>query len=243
MKYNLSYKLYGERAVLIEWPQEISENILKDVLSFKLKIEKFNLKQILEVKQSYCSLLVIYDFCIENLKPEISTIKKIYDKKSEAEELSFRQWVIPVCYDDVLGLDLEELAEQKKMSKSEIIQLHSESIYTTYFIGFLPGFLYLGGLNERLNTPRKSTPRLQVEKGAVAIGGNQTGIYPMASPGGWNIIGNTPVSLFDIDKKLPCFVKPGDKIKFKPVSLEEYNGIKALVEAGLYQVESKEVYG
>lgn len=243
MAYNLSFKPYGKHAVLVEWAQEINENILLDVISFKSKIEKSNIKQILEIKQSYCSLLVIYDFETKDLNAEISTIKKIYNDKIRLKKLNFRQWIIPVCYDDVFGIDLESLSLEKKMLKSEIIKLHSEAVYTTYFIGFLPGFLYLGGLDKQLHAPRKSTPRLQIEKGAVAIGGNQTGIYPMTSPGGWNIIGNTPVSLFDVHKNPPCFVSPGDKIKFKPVSISEYNDIKLLVEAGVYQVESEVLHG
>ncbi|MBD0822972.1 5-oxoprolinase subunit PxpB [Aestuariibaculum marinum] len=239
MTYNLAYKPYGERAILIEWPQEINENILRDVLDFKSKIEKLCLKQILEIKQSYCSLLVVYGFVLKNYDLEVSTINKIYNTEIEAIEQNFRQWIIPVCYDDAFGIDLSELSLEKNMSKSEIIDLHSAVVYTTYFVGFLPGFLYLGGLDGKLHTPRKSTPRLQIEKGAVAIGGNQTGIYPMASPGGWNVIGNTPVSLFDVNKKSPCFVAPGDRIKFKPISINEYHDIKVLIDAGVYQMESE----
>ena len=103
----------------------------------------------------------------------------------------------------------------------------------------MPGFLYLGGLDERLHFPRKSTPRLQIEKGAVAIGGSHTGIYPSSSPGGWNIIGNTPISLFNASQDEPCFVQSGDKIQFIPIGLKEYQDISTLVEARVYQLESE----
>ncbi|GAA4303811.1 5-oxoprolinase subunit PxpB [Aestuariibaculum suncheonense] len=239
MAYNLSYKPYGERAIFIEWPAIIDEEILRDVLSFKHKIEKLNIKSLLEIRQSYNSLLVVYGFVEINFKAEIETINKIYSKSESAISLDLMQWTIPVCYEEEFGIDLEELSGLKNVTKSQIIEWHSQSIYTVYFIGFLPGFLYLGGLDKRLHTPRKSTPRLQIRKGSVAIGGSQTGIYPMASPGGWNVIGNTPVTLFDATKQSPCFVKPGDKVRFKPVSLDEYKSIKILVEAGVYQIESE----
>ena len=151
-------------------------------------------------------------------------------------------WKIPVCYDAVFGIDLEAISKEKNLSKEEIIKRHSQAIYTVYFIGFLPGFLYLGGLDESLHVPRKSTPRLQIEKGAVAIGGNQTGVYPTESPGGWNIIGNSPIEFFNPKLETPCFAKAGDKISFKPITIQEFKTIKILVEAGVYQIESEVLY-
>ena len=134
---------------------------------------------------------------------------------------------------------MEVVSKEKKLSKEVIIKRHSQAVYTVYFIGFLPGFLYLGGLDKSLYMPRKSTPRLQIEKGAVAIGGNQTGVYPSASPGGWNIIGNPPIAFFNPKLKTSCFAKPGDRLVFKPVSLKEYENIKILVDSGVYQLESE----
>jgi inhibitor of KinA len=148
-----------------------------------------------------------------------------------------------VCYDSIFGLDLIEISKQKGMSEDAIIKLHSQTFYTVYFIGFLPGFLYLGGLDEKLYFPRKETPRLKVEKGAVAIGGKQTGVYPNISPGGWQIIGNSPISFFDSSKGEPCFAKSGDKIEFYAISKEKYDDIKALVDAGVYQLESEVIDG
>ena len=101
----------------------------------------------------------------------------------------------------------------------------------------------MGGLDERLHIARKQTPRLTIEKGAVAIGGQQTGVYPSESPGGWNVIGNTPISFFDVNKKVPCFASLGDRIVFKPITLKEYNHVKILVEAGVYQMESEVIDG
>ena len=139
-------------------------------------------------------------------------------------------------------MDLDEISKEKGLTKQEIIQLHSETIYTVYFIGFLPGFLYLGGLDESLHMPRKSSPRLQIIKGAVAIGENQTGVYPSSSPGGWNIIGNSPINFFDVTKDKPCFAKAGDKIQFRSISYKQHSDLTVLVKEAVYQIESEVLY-
>ena len=196
MSFNLRYKQFGERSILIEWPALIDENILKDIIRFKDEIYKKNTKVIVELKSAYNSLLIIYDSICRNFENEVKTLKKLYKTLDFKYDIMSKTWKIPVCYDAVFGIDLEAISKEKKLSKSDIISRHSQTIYTVYFIGFLPGFLYLGGLDETLNMPRKSSPRLKVQKGAVAIGGKQTGVYPCESPGGWNIIGNTPVFIF-----------------------------------------------
>ena len=239
MSYKLTYKSYGERAILIEWPQEIHADILNDILVLKENILNSNLKSLLYLKPSYNSLLVVYKNTISDLKREISNIDNVYSAKNNRKKEISHLWKVPVCYDPVFGIDLEHLSEEKNMSKSEIIALHSQSIYTVYFIGFLPGFLYLGGLPDELEIPRKSTPRLAVEKGAVAIGGNQTGVYPNSSPGGWHIIGNSPIDFFNINRNKPCFAKAGDKIQFYPISLKQHHDIKVLSDADVYMIESE----
>lgn len=238
-QYKLTYKPYGAHSILIEWPTEIHSDILNDVLCFKQIIENKYIKEKVQVKSAYNSLLIVYVLGINNIYDEISTLKSAYETMSGFNESTFRRWNIPVCYDDEFGIDLDEISRRNNISKSNIIRLHSTSIYTVYFIGFLPGFLYLGGLKKELHIPRKSTPRLAVEKGAVAIGGNQTGVYPNASPGGWNIIGNTPIDFFDVNLNPPCFAKAGDQIQFYPISRKAYSVIKKLVDAGVYQLESE----
>ena len=138
---------------------------------------------------------------------------------------------------------MDEISIKKNLSKQKIIALHAQAIYTVYFIGFLPGFLYLGGLDPALNFPRKQIPRLQIKKGAVGIGGVQTGVYPTQSPGGWNIIGNSPISFFNASNKIPCFAKAGDKIQFYTISLKKHKEITALVKAELFQLESEVLHG
>lgn len=243
MAFKLIYKPFGECAILIEWPHNIDENILKDILVFKTKIDNKNIEQILELKTAYNSLLIIYNSFCRNYENEVDILKNIYISPDFKTDILSNSWKIPVCYDEEFGLDLELISKEKSISKKDIIKRHSEAIYTVYFIGFLPGFLYLGGLDETLHIPRKSTPRLHIEKGAVAIGGNQTGVYPNESPGGWNIIGNTPINFFDVSKDSPCFAKAGDQIQFYAVSLKEYQDIKTLVNANVYQLESEVIDG
>lgn len=239
MDFELTYRPFSERSILIEWPQEISESILEDVLLFKKSISNSSIKSILQINNSYNSLLISYSITIDNVNDEILTLKSHYLNRKVTKKSTTTLFKIPVCYHEEFGLDLVDISEERKMPIPKIIQLHSQPFYTVFFIGFLPGFLYLGGLDEQLCFPRKKSPRLQIKKGAVAIGGEQTGIYPNASPGGWNIIGNTPIDLFFPKKKEPCFAKSGDKIKFMPISRVEYDDIVLKVEQGIYVIESE----
>ena len=241
--FSLTYKQYGERSILIEWPSKIDKKIIEDVHFFKDKLEKLVFEEIIEIKSAYNSMLIIYKVVIENVYDEILMLKDIYSSNKSMCSRSSKLWKIPVCYDDKFALDLDQISLEKRLSKQSIVALHSQAIYTVYFIGFLPGFLYLGGLDKALNVPRKSTPRLQISKGAVAIGSNQTGIYPCESPGGWNIIGNSPIEFFEINKKTPCFANPGDKIQFYPITLKRHSDILTLVQTGVYQLESEVIFG
>ncbi len=125
------------------------------------------------------------------------------------------------------------------MGTEEVIRLHTGHTYVVYGIGFLPGFMYLGGLPETLEVPRKSAPRLEVRKGSVGLAGKQTGIYPQQSPGGWNIIGNCPIPLFNVEKEQPCFVNVGDRIQFYAINKGEYDLHQLQAEVGIYNVEKK----
>lgn len=239
MKFNLVYKPYGQHGILVEWPACIDEKILADVLLFKSKLAATHAGNIVESRSAYHSLLVIYSQFEKDFDDEVVRLKAIYISQKKGEKLKSTLWHIPVCYDAQFALDLKTISKSKNLSETEIIKRHSETIYTVFFIGFLPGFLYLGGLDERLATPRRATPRLQIEKGAVAIGGHQTGVYPNDSPGGWNIIGNSPVNFFNVKAEKPCFATAGDRIKFYPIDLKEHQNIKTLVDARVFQIESE----
>ncbi len=242
MSFKLSYKAFGKHAILVEWPNTVDEKILNDVLLFKKLILETNNKLILYINNAYNSLLINYDLSINNIYDEILALKTIYTSQNGLIKHTFRHWKIPVCYDAKFGIDLDDISCKNNLTITDIINLHSQTIYTIYFIGFLPGFLYLGGLDKRLHFSRKSSPRLQVKKGAVGIGEMQTGIYPNQSPGGWNIIGNSPINFFDVSKAKPCFASSGDKIQFVPISIEAYQSIKDKADTGLYQIENSLVH-
>ncbi|MGY8946442.1 MAG: 5-oxoprolinase subunit PxpB [Flavobacteriales bacterium] len=234
--FDLKYKRFGERSILIEWPSIIDESVLKNILLFKLEIEKKCLDINIYVKTSYSSLLVTYSKKL-NDSSKVSELKNIYKKIRSNKKQIFNKWVIPVCYDISFGKDLVFLEKSLSIKKEEIISLHASKEYRVYNIGFLPGFLYLGGMDKKIHHPRKEEPRFNVQKGAVGIGGSQTGIYPNKSPGGWHIIGKTPINLFDIEKASPCLINSGDKIKFVSISLEQYQLISVQLESNIYELE------
>lgn len=243
MDYKLTYLQYSERSILVKWPNIIDENILNDVLLYKKHLKNSNIKSIVYINNAYNSILVIYDLPIEKINDEILRLKATCVSRFGVKKSTLKLWKIPVCYDEEFALDLNEISNVKRLQKEEIIRLHSETIYTVFFIGFLPGFLYLGGMDNRLRFPRRSSPRLQIEKGAVGIGGAQTGIYPNASPGGWNIIGNSPLNIFNPKIDRPCFASAGDRIQFIPVRMDQYQTIKTQVDNGTYQIESEVIDG
>lgn len=243
MTFELKYKQFGAYSILVEWPQRIDKAILHDILAFKSKLEHGNFSTIKSLNHAYASLLITYDVTNFDVSSELLKLKDVYQSSDVIYKSEHVLWKIPVCYDLSFGIDLEALSKEKQIPIDEIIQRHSGPTYTIFFIGFLPGFLYLGGLDKQLFSPRKATPRLKIEKGAVAIGGEQTGVYPNESPGGWNIIGNSPIHFFDVSKEEPCFARAGDSLQFYPVALKEFQNIKALVEAGVYQIESEVLDG
>lgn len=241
MRFELRYTQFNSYSILIEWPAVIDENMLKDLLKFKNRIQNISIKQKIEVINAYSSILIIYKATIDNVNGKILELKTLYESDNGVQKTKSLIWKIPVCYHDELGSDLNSFSKEKNCSKSEIILLHSETIYTVYFIGFLPGFLYLGGLDSRLFLDRKITPKLNVKKGSVAIGGQQTGIYPQDSPGGWHIIGNSPIELFNANQNPPCIINAGDKVKFIPVEKQDYLDIQDAINASNYQLKSNNI--
>ncbi len=238
-KYKLRFKPYGSIAMLIEWPKVINRDILKNRILFKRKIKTEMADYLLDTVPAYNSLTVFFDTSKIKYSGVVKKAKEIYEMEYKDLKLTYKLWKIPVCYDESFGIDLKEMARSKNMSKDEIIQLHSRSIYDVHFIGFLPGFIYLGGLPEEIHFDRKAKPRQKIEKGAVGIAGGQTGIYPRESPGGWNIIGNSPLEFFEIGQDRPCFASAGDKLQFISVDKKEYDRIKKKVKSGTYIIESK----
>lgn len=235
--------MMGEQAILIQFEPKISEEILNEILSIKKLIQNNVLEQRVEVSNTYSSLLINYSSPIEDAYSELLAVEKLIGEAKIQNNFENYLYHIPVCYEGKFALDMEKVMETKKLSSEEIIKLHSGAVYTVYFIGFLPGFLYLGGLDKKLHISRRGQPRPKVEKGAVGIGETQTGIYPKTSPGGWQIIGNSPVPLFDIRKVPPCEISAGSKIKFHSISLEEHGQILEEVQKGHFSFKKERYEG
>ncbi|MGW9686420.1 5-oxoprolinase subunit PxpB [Flagellimonas sp. 2504JD1-5] len=235
--YSINIKPFGKCAVLIEWPKQVNESILEDILDFTHSFKKLNLPN-WEMSAAYNSLTMVnYVEKIDFSEIEL-LIKDCYNNRVASQDRGNRYlWRIPVCYDSEFAMDLEEVSKSLNISAEKIIDLHTSNQYTVYGIGFLPGFMYLGGLPEKLEIPRRKEPRLSVPKGSVGLAGMQTGIYPQDSPGGWNIIGSCPIPIFDAQQQHPCFVNVGDKIQFCKISKAEYDLRKIETEVGIYKLE------
>lgn len=239
--YSLSIRPFGVHAILVEWPNEVQEAILDDILRFTNHLETncLNVKK-WEIVPAYNSVTLILrekpiDF--DKLKQRLG---QWYIESGSVQERQRYLWRLPVCYDLDFGIDLIGVSEKLQISVPKIILAHTAHMYTVYGIGFLPGFMYLGGLPQDLEIPRKATPRPKVEKGAVGLASKQTGIYPQESPGGWNIIGNCPVPMFNPKSDRPCFVSVGDKVQFYPIEHAEYDLRKIEAEVGIYNLEKTE---
>lgn len=237
-KYSLSYRQYGQNALIISWPDVIDEEVLFDIIRFSNHLKKLpDFKSGWDMVIAYRTLTLIQnfkEFDYTKLKDGLTTW---YDELDHSTTFKRYLWKLPVCYDEDFGIDLVELESTLGLSRNEIIKLHTQGIYTIYGIGFLPGFMYLGGLAKELETPRRATPRLNVLKGSVGLAGKQTGIYPQDSPGGWNIIGNCPIPLFKPNRETPCIVSVGDRVQFIEVERAEYEVHKIEAEVDIYNIE------
>ncbi|MDO6802942.1 5-oxoprolinase subunit PxpB [Wenyingzhuangia sp. 1_MG-2023] len=210
---------YGESAFLIKFENEISVEIHLQVKSLYLQLKNIHLVGVISLIPAYNSLTVIFDDQLID-----GTFLKLFLEKTkfkkEGGEMAEKTIEIPVCYEKPYALDLQEVSEKLNLTPSEIIALHTSKTYLVYMLGFAPGFMYLGGLDPRLFIPRKDTPRLKVAAGSVGLADQQTGVYPLETPGGWQIIGKTPIPLFS--KKNSALVSMGDRVKFVSITAEEY---------------------
>lgn len=238
-KENVKFFPMGKQAILMTWLEEVNPKLLQKLLDVMTEIQKQKRSEIFEVINTYNALLINYKKNIKDFDIEVDALKKILTSSNKQNHSQQKIYHLPICYDEKFGWDLEKIAKQKEIDISTIIKLHSAPTYTVYFTGFLPGFPYLGGLPEELHVNRRANPRKRISEGAVGIGGNQTGIYPSSSPGGWQLIGNCPIPLFDISNQPPCLFKSGDQIKFESVSIDTYNNIKSAIKNQTYHLKSE----
>ncbi len=219
-----SYKISSDHSLLVKFGDEISLEMHQHVLrlSYLLSDRK---EFILNIHPAYSSVLITFDpIMVSHFEVEkfVRTLVSRLDSVSLPEARSME---IPVCYGSEFGPDLADVGAHNQLTPDEVVQLHSSGRYLVYFLGFAPGFPYMGGMDNRIATPRLPTPRTSVPAGSVAIGGSQTGIYPLKSPGGWRIIGRTPLSLFDPLKNPLTLFQMGDVVQFRPIQRDEFDPI------------------
>lgn len=226
----------GDQAILIRWDQLPSDALLEHLLTQKAKISA---ALDIEVVHAYTELLL--KVSPESVSEDL--IRKLLNEEAALLVSTRMHYEIPVCYGGDFGVDLSAFAKAKQLTPEAVVDLHTQPSYRLYFMGFLPGFLYLEGLDQRLHFPRKATPSLHMTAGSVAIGGAQTGIYPQASPGGWHSIGRTPISLFDSSAAVPSPFKAGDVIQFSAIHADVFAHIAGEVQQGTYQLKATHIDG
>jgi KipI family sensor histidine kinase inhibitor len=216
----------SDRSLLIYFGQQITLEAHQRVIRLLRLMELQPVAGIHNLHPAYCSLLVTFD-ALKLRHDELQAILRGYlDRLEDARLPEPRQLEIPVCYGGEHGPDLDEVAALHGMSPAQAIELHSSVTYVVYFLGFVPGFAYLGELPEALATPRLVTPRKSVPPGSIGIAGNQTGVYPFATPGGWRLIGRTPFSMFQPDRKNMSLLSIGDRVRFMPASKEQFTALE-----------------
>jgi KipI family sensor histidine kinase inhibitor len=224
------FRIAGDRGLLVEYGDVIDPDVNNKVRSMAIIMEKESSKSVIETIPTYRSLLIIYDPAVTNPTKLEKEILVLEERISQIKIPPPDTVEIPVCYGGEFGPDIQFVADHNSITKDDVIRIHSGAEYQIYMIGFTPGFPFLGGLPKELHTPRLETPRSFVPERSVGIANNQTGIYPLASPGGWQLIGKTPLRLFAPEHSNPFIYKVGDRIKFKPISAEDYYSLAGEVK-------------
>jgi KipI family sensor histidine kinase inhibitor len=221
-------RLMGDSGLLFEYGDVIAPEVNQKVRRVAKALEQQMPPGVSEVMPTYRSILMIYDPLQTN--PEV-LIRNLDDLKDQLDELELppaNTVEIPVCYGGGNGPELPFVSEHTGLSEQDIIEIHSDPDYQIFMIGFTPGFPFLGGMDERLATPRLKTPRVLVPAGSVGIANNQTGMYPLDSPGGWQLIGRTPLRLFSPEKANPFLYSAGDRVRFIPIDQAEFDRISEI---------------
>jgi inhibitor of KinA len=216
------FRLAGDRGLLVEYGEGIAPEVNAKVQAMARLLEAEPPLGVVEVVPSYRSLLLVYEPLQVGPAELENALKTLAEKLGGVAAAKGKVVEIPVCYGGGHGPDIEFVAERAGLCVEEVIARHSSVEYPIYMIGFTPGFPFLGGLDERLHTPRLETPRFRVPGGSVGIANGQTGIYPVESPGGWRLIGRTPLTLFSPDRSEPFLYRVGDRIRFTPITPEEF---------------------
>ena len=212
----------GDAAVYCDFGIEVNKSVNSEVIKYFKALKKENVESINNLTPSYNKLIVSYDLRKTNFKE----VKKLIENLNvnETQDKNNTKIEIPVCCDDQFSLDIKRLEEKLKINRDKILKNFFSKEYFCYMTGFIAGMPFLGDLDENMRVPRLETPRVKVPKGSVALTEQFANIYTFESPGGWNIIGNTPLDVFDNSKEVePNLINPGDTVVFKQINIEEYN--------------------
>jgi len=234
----------GDRCLILEFGKTIERSLVDQVVSLNAKISAAilsdSIQGIRECIPTFRSLAVMYDPLIIHPKELIDQLRNLGSEPVQTVKAQGRQFTIPVHYGEESGPDLQNVSELTDLDAENVIALHENTVFTVYMLGFLPGFAFLGDTPPELHLPRRSEPRVRVPAGSVAIAMQLTGVYPWDSPGGWHILGRSPIPLFDGHRSPPTLFTAGDSISFRSISLEEYNEIQEQKTLGTFDVASLE---
>ena len=237
----------GDCAISIDFGQVIDPKINRQIRQVIEQIKLLQLDGIIELVPTYCALLVQYDAMVYTYSDICGTINPILQETvtdSANERVTIIE--IPTVYGGEFGPDLGFVASHNHLSEAEVVSIHSGTDYLVYMLGFIPGFTYLGGVDPRIATPRLSSPRILIPAGSVGIAGEQTGTYPSDSPGGWQIIGRTPVTMYDMSKEQAALLQAGDYVRYVSIDENEFHRVKSLgmeYIPSIYEIESGDLRG
>lgn len=228
----------GDTAMVVEFGDGIDRALSDRVLRLGARVRAARLRGVVETVPTFRSLMVHYD----PLSTDHGSLQRELGALLEDDDASTgeaRLWRIPACYEAAYAPDLEEVAQRTGLTAAEVIRLHSGTLFHIYMIGFVPGYPYMGDLPPALVLPRRADPRVRVPPGSIAIASSMTAIYPLESPGGWHLIGTTPIRLFDASQPRPALFSPGDKVRFEPVDAPQFEEIRQASASGSYRLSSE----
>lgn len=228
----------GDSALVVEFEERIDPAVSARVLDLDRAILAAKLPGVLETLPTYRTLLVRLDPLASDLAALEQAIASMA-AAARGDASPGRLWRVPVAYGGAHGLDLDDVARAKSMTTEEVVRLHSTVAYHVYMLGFVPGYVYLGGLDARLHISRRVNPRLKTPAGTISIGGQQAAVQSIAAPSGWHLLGTTPLRTFDMRREPPFLIQPGERVTFTPISAAEFDRLSALAERGEIVAEAE----
>lgn len=238
MYTHFRYLPAGDSALVVEVGNEIDPAINQSIRGLLLTLQQRNIAGIREYVPTYRSLMILYDPAVLWFDELVEHVKNVESHLEAASLPEPNILEVPVLYGGEFGPDIEFVAEHAHLSVEEVIALHTGRNYLVYMLGFTPGFCYLGGMSEKLETPRLATPRTKIPAGSVGIAGKQTGVYPIDSPGGWQLIGRTPLCLFEPQRDPAVLITAGDYVRFVQIDKTEYQRILEQVQQGMFTIQT-----